>query len=68
MMEKENGLHYIVEKFNEDDFSICITEDPADVNQGCSIRGTKAEILETFEDEEKEWVMRLLEIADRKNQ
>ena len=57
-----SGLYYIVKKFGENDYMLGITEDPIDINEGCSIRGTKEQILKSFEreDEEKEFIKTLL--------
>lgn len=40
----------IITKYSDDDYSICITDDVEDVNSGCSIRGTLAEVLEELGD------------------
>ena len=39
----------IITKYSDDDYSICITDDVEDVNSGCSIRGTLAEVLKELD-------------------
>ncbi len=41
----------IITKYADNDYSICVTDDIEDVNSGCSIRGTLAEILEELDAE-----------------
>ena len=41
----------IITKYADDDYSICITDDVADVNSGCSVRGTLTEVLEELDAE-----------------
>ena len=36
-------------KRQDDDYSICITDDVEDVNSGCSVRGTLTEVLEELD-------------------
>ena len=58
-----SGLYYIVKKFGENDYMLGIAEDPMDINEGCSIRGMKEQILKDFdkEDEEKEFIKMLFD-------
>ena len=60
MFEKD-GMYYIVKRFGEDDFMVCLTEDPSEDNEGCSIRGTKEGILKDFEDDEKTLIKFLMD-------
>ena len=39
----------IITKYADNDYSICVTDDVEDVNSGCSIRGTLAEIVEELD-------------------
>jgi len=39
----------IITKYSDSDYSICVTDDVADINSGCSIRGTLTEVLEELD-------------------
>jgi len=39
----------IITKYADNDYSICVTDDIEDVNSGCSVRGTLAEVLEELD-------------------
>jgi hypothetical protein len=42
-------MNIIITKYSDDDYSICVTDDIFDVNNGCSVRGTLAEVLEELD-------------------
>ena len=42
-------MNIIITKYADNDYSICVTDDVEDVNSGCSIRGTLAEIIEELD-------------------
>ena len=39
----------IITKYSDSDYSICVTDDVADINSGCSVRGTLTEVLEELD-------------------
>ena len=39
----------VITKYANDDYSVCITDDVADINSGCSVRGTLTEVLEELD-------------------
>ena len=39
----------IITKYSDSDYSICVTDDVADINSGYSIRGTLTEVLEELD-------------------
>ena len=41
----------IITKYADNDYSICITDDVADIHSGCSVRGTLVEVLEELDAE-----------------
>ena len=45
--DKVNSI--IITKYSDNDYSICVTDDVTDINSGCSVRGTLAEIIEELD-------------------
>lgn len=39
----------IITKYADNDYSICVTDDVADINSGYSVRGTLTEVLEELD-------------------
>ena len=39
----------IITKYADNDYSMCITDDVADIHSGCSVRGTLTEVLEELD-------------------
>jgi hypothetical protein len=42
------GTWYILQQHGPNDYSITETDEPEDLNEGCSIRGTSQQLLENF--------------------
>ena len=46
----EDFTHVITQKYGEDDYAVCFTDDINDVNEGYSDRGTAEEIIQDIKE------------------